>query len=100
MDITFFTIVLGIAIGLADTIPMIKQKINIYYTVSAFLFHLIMPTIVNNVLVKNAWWQSTILYFVLTLPLSILVFKNDKKDSVIMTVTSIVVGSIVGLILM
>lgn len=98
MNVTIFSIALGLVIGGLDIVPMIKQKINLNYTVSAFIFHFIMPSIVNSVDSNLIWWQSAMLYFVLTLPLSTIIFKENKKDAIIMLVISSIIGVIVGII--
>ena len=99
MSITIYTVIVGLVIGILDIIPMIKQKISKYYTVSAFIFHFIMPSIVNNVFSHVNWWQSAILYFSLTLPLAIIIFKDNKRDASLMLIVSTIVGAIVGTIL-
>ncbi len=93
------TIIFGVIIGLIDIIPMIINKIDRNFIISAFAFHLIMPTLVFNLSFVNNWYVATLTYVACTLPLAILVHKWSKKDPIIMIISSLVIGSITGLII-
>lgn len=93
-------LMIGGIIGIIDIIPMIKNKLDYFSIGSAFFFHLIMPFIVNgNAWNLPMWLKGSILYFLLAVPMMILVAKDDKKSPIIMGVSSIVFGAISGLLM-
>lgn len=99
MNFDLLVILLGVVIGIIDIVPMAKQKINRYYILSAFIFHIILPSMVNNISTEVSWWQSSLIYLVMTTPLAIILLKDSKKDPIIMLVTSTGVGGIVGILI-
>lgn len=88
---------MGALIGFLDIIPMKKMKIDKYSIYSAFAFHLVMPTVVLHFSLFTTWVDSVLLYIIMTIPLSILVFKDDKKSPFIMLTTSLAIGIVVGI---
>lgn len=93
-------IFLGLFFGLLDTIPMIINKIEKHAILSAFVYHLIMPFILfhfspySYLIINGAF-----LYLICSIPIVILVFKDDKKSVPIILCTSIVVGILSGFLL-
>lgn len=92
-------IVIGVVAGIIDILPMLKMKIDRYSTASAFVFHLIAPFFVYAVSAFIPFWLGGAVYVVLALPVLILVAKEDKKSVPIMAVSSLVIGTIAGLLL-
>jgi Ca2+/Na+ antiporter len=99
MKTVLILFVMGVVAGTIDIIPMLKMKIDRYSTTSAFIFHLIAPFILFSVTVPLlVWVKGGAVYILLALPTIILVAKNDKKSVPIMIVTSLVFGTVIGLI--
>jgi len=99
MKIMFTLLVIGILAGTIDIIPMLKMKIDRYSTISAFAFHLIAPFILFAVTIPvPVWSKGGIIYILLAIPTIILVAKSDKKSVPIMIASSLVIGTVVGLV--
>lgn len=94
----FVTLLIGIIAGTIDILPMLKMKLDKYSISSAFLFYLFLPFIILNVnLYGLIWWlMGGLTAILLAVPIIILVAKSDKKSIVPMTITSIVLGTLIG----
>jgi hypothetical protein len=91
---------IGIGFGVIDVIPMIKNKLHRLSVASAFAFHVFMPVIVANLSIAIWWWlKGGIVYLVCALPLVLLIAKDEKKSVPIVLVSSLVIGTIIGVIL-
>lgn len=94
------TLLIGLILGVIDVLPMIKKKLSIYECLSAFSFHLIMPTILYLLKVEGSKIViGGLLYIICTIPLAILATKEDKKIIPIMLSTSCIIGLISGFFL-
>ena len=93
------TLLIGIVAGGIDVLPMIKMKLDKYSIASAFVFYLILPFIILNIdLFGMAWWLTGgIVGIALALPVIIYVAKEDKKSAVPMCISSVVLGTIIGI---
>ena len=88
------TLVIGIVAGVIDVLPMIKMKVDKYSCISAFVYYLIVPKWFGNL-----WWlRGGIVAILMAIPVIILVAKEDKKSPLAMTIMSIVLGSIIGVV--
>jgi hypothetical protein len=59
-----------------------------------------MPVIVANLSIAIWWWlKGGIVYLVCALPLVLLIAKDEKKSVPIVLVSSLVIGTIIGVIL-
>ena len=95
-----WTLLLGVIVGVLDILPMIQQKIGRFSIISAFVFHLIMPTLVYaNAWDMPLWLKGSFLYILGAVPIMIMVAENDKKSPVIMGISSIILGAAAGLVL-
>ena len=94
------TVLIGGVAGVIDVLPMIKMKVDKYSTCSAFVYYLILPFIIFNTnILANIWWlKGGVIGILMAIPIIILVAKEDKKSPIAMTVMSIVLGSIIGMI--
>ncbi len=94
------TLVIGIVAGVIDVLPMIKMKVDKYSCISAFVYYLIVPFIIFEVKwFGNLWWlRGGIVAILMAIPVIILVAKEDKKSPLAMTIMSIVLGSIIGVV--
>jgi len=94
----FLTLLIGIAAGILDVLPMIKMKLDKYSIASAFVFYLILPFVIFNLnLYGIVWWMKGGMIGVgLALPVIILVAREDKKSMVPMVVMSIILGTVIS----
>lgn len=100
MKIFFITLIIGIVAGVIDVLPMMKMKLDKYSKASAFVHYLIAPFIIFNIDIWGmAWWlKGGVLNLLLAIPVIILAAKEDKKSVLPMTITSIVLGTAIGIV--
>lgn len=93
-------LLIGIVAGVIDVLPMIKMKLDKYSCISAFIYYVILPFIIFGInWFSNLWWlKGGVVAILMAIPVIILVAKEDKKSPVAMTVMSIVLGSIIGIL--
>jgi hypothetical protein len=93
------TALIGVVAGVIDILPMIKMKLNKYAISSAFIFYFILPFIILNTdLFRMAWWlKGGVIAPILAIPVIIVVAKEDQKSILPMAVTSIVLGTLIGI---
>lgn len=94
-----FPLLIGAAAGAIDVLPMIKMKLDKYSIFSAFIYYLILPFIIlNTELFGMVWWlKGGVIAPVLAAPVIILVAKEDKKSVLPMAVSSLVLGTFIGI---
>ncbi len=94
------TLLIGIVAGVIDVLPMIKMKVDKYSCISAFVYYVIVPFVIfGNNWFGNSWWlKGGVVALLMAIPVIILVAKEDKKSPVAMTIMSIVLGSIIGVL--
>ena len=98
METILLTLLIGIIVGIIDVLPMIKMNLDKYASLSAFTFYLIMPFIIFNLsLLENIWWiKGGIVTLLLSLPIIILVAKEDKMGAIPIAIMSVVLGTLIG----
>lgn len=96
----FVTLLIGVVAGVIDVLPMIKMKLDKYSKASAFVHYLIAPFIIfHTELFGMAWWlKGGVLNLLLAIPVIILAAKDDKKSAMPMAVTSIILGTAIGIV--
>lgn len=96
----FLTLLIGIVAGVIDILPMVKMKVDKYSCLSAFVYYLIVPFVIFGInWFGNLWWlRGGVVAILMAIPVIILVAKEDKKSPVAMTIMSIVLGTIIGLV--
>lgn len=96
----FLTLLIGIVAGIIDVLPMIKMKVDKYSCISAFVYYLIVPFVIFKInWFSNLWWlRGGVVAVLMAIPVIILVAKEDKKSPIAMTIMSIVLGSVIGII--
>jgi hypothetical protein len=104
-------ILIGIAAGIIDIIPMIAQKLNKKTIVSAFLQYFFVSVIIVNIDLPNiVWWlEGGLIALFGAIPLVLIVAATDEKsNSNILTIsiektvaiiltTSIILGTLIGI---
>lgn len=96
----FITLLIGLVAGVIDVLPMIKMKVDKHSTLSAFVYYLILPFVIYHIdWFGSLWWlRGGVAAILMAIPVIILVAKEDKKSPIAMTMMSIVLGSIIGLV--
>ncbi len=98
MNDFLIALLIGIAAGLIDVVPMIIMKIKKVATISAFTHYLVLGLIIPFVNWNlSPWITGVIISFLSTLPVIIIVYPNDKKSLIPMTIFSIILGAGIGL---
>ncbi len=94
------TLLIGIVAGVIDVLPMIKMKVDKYACISAFAYYLIVPFVIFGMnWFGNLWWlRGGVVAILMAIPVIILVAKEDKKSPIAMTIMSIVLGTIIGVV--
>ena len=94
------TLLIGIVAGVIDVLPMIKMKVDKYSCISAFVYYVIVTFVIFGInWFGDLWWlRGGVTSLLMAIPVIILVAKEDKKSPVAMTIMSIVLGSIIGLV--
>lgn len=94
------TLTIGIVAGAVDVLPMIKMKIDKHSCISAFIYYLIIPFVIFGLdWFGNLWWlRGGVVTLLLAMPVIILVFKEDKKSPIAISIMSIILGSIIGIV--
>lgn len=94
------TLLIGVVVGVIDVLPMIKMKLDKNSIASAFVFYLILPFIIlNTEMPQIVWWlKGGIIGIALALPVILYVAKEDKKSTIPMGISSVVFGTIIGIV--
>jgi hypothetical protein len=99
MRTVLISICIGTVAGIIDIIPMLIQKLDKRATISAFIQYLFVGIIIVNInLFGMIWWiQGGLISFALSIPVIIIVSVNDKKSVPIISLMSIVLGTLIGI---
>lgn len=94
------TLLIGAVAGAIDVAPMIKMKLDKFSIASAFVYYLILPFVIFGLSwFGDLWWlRGGVVALLLALPVIILVAKEDKKSPIAMTVMSVILGTIIGIV--
>ncbi len=100
MTTFIYTLLTGVVFGTIDILPMLKMKLDRFSILSAFVFYLVVPFVVYNTdLFGMPWWmKGGVVTLLLALPVVILVAKDGVKAVVPMLVTSVVLGTLIGVV--
>jgi len=98
MNDIFIALGIGVIAGIIDIIPMIMQKLNKSATISAFVYWIALGLIIPYINWDIAFWlKGSIVALLTAIPIMIIVYSQDKKAIVPMTVFSIILGAGVGI---
>jgi hypothetical protein len=99
MDTLLLSVLIGIAAGTIDIIPMIIQKLDKRATISAFLQYFFVSIIIVNIdLPHVVWWlQGGLISVALSLPVVCIVSMEDKKAVPIILTMAAVLGTLIGI---
>ncbi len=99
MNSILISMIIGIAAGLIDILPMILQKQEKSAIISAFLQYFFVSIIILHVTLPGiAWWlQGGLIALAMALPIVIIVAEKDKKAVPVISGMSVVLGTLIGL---
>ena len=90
-------LMIGIIAGIIDVIPMIVQKLDIYANASAFVHWIVLGIIIPYVSFKlKGWIKGLVIAVISSLPVIIIVLKDNPCSVIPILVMSVVLGSLVG----
>ncbi len=90
-------LIIGIAAGIVDVVPMIAQQLNGYACASAFVHWVVLGLIIPFIGWNLKGWLKGILVSLLALlPVMILVSEKEPFSLIPMTAFSLVLGAAVG----
>ncbi len=98
MNDYLIAIMIGVAAGLIDTIPMIIKRIDARDVISAFLHYFVLGLIIPFVNWDIApWFKGIIIAFLSAVPVMIGVYPKDKKAIIPITIFSLILGAGIGI---
>jgi hypothetical protein len=98
MNDIYIALLIGIIAGIIDIIPMIIQKLDKNSSLSAFVHWVVLGLIIPYVNWDiQPWFKGVIVALLTTIPIMIIVYRQDKKALIPMTLFSIILGAGVGL---
>lgn len=97
MNQIFVALLIGLAAGIIDVVPMIIQKLDKTSCISAFIHYFVLGLIIPFV----SWdiapaLKGIIIAFLMSLPVMVIVFPKDKKALIPMLVFSVILGAGIG----
>ena len=98
MSDILIAILIGLAAGTIDVIPMIIMKLERSANLSAFLHYFVLGLIIPFVSWDiSSWLKGMIIALISAIPVMIIVFQKDKKAIFPMFFFSLVLGAAIGL---
>jgi hypothetical protein len=98
MNNLLIAILIGLAAGIIDVVPMIIQKLDKYSCLSAFVHYFALGLIIPFVNWNLESWLSGMCISLLTaLPVMIIVYRKDKSAVIPMFIFSILLGVGIGI---
>jgi hypothetical protein len=93
------SMVIGVAAGLLDILPMIAQRLEKRAIISAFLQYFFVSIVIVNINLPGiAWWvQGSLISLALALPVIIIVSEKDTKSVPIIACMAIILGGLIGI---
>ena len=97
MNNFLIAVLIGIAAGIIDVVPMIIMKLEKVANISAFTHYFVLGLIIPFVhWGLEPWITGVIISFLSALPVLIIVFPKDKKSLIPMTIFSVILGAGIG----
>jgi len=98
MNDIYIALLIGIMAGIIDVIPMIIQKLDKNASQSAFVHWVVLGMIIPYVnWDMQPWLKGIVIAFLTAIPIMIIVYQQDKKALIPMSIFSIILGAGVGL---
>ena len=99
MENLFLSMVIGLAAGIIDIIPMIARKMERRAIVSAFLQYFFVSVVIVNIdLPGLPWWiEGSLISLALAAPVIVIVAGEDKKAAPVIAAMAIILGGLIGI---
>lgn len=98
MEPIFIALLIGLAAGIIDVVPMIIQKLDKISCISAFIHYFVLGLIIPFVSWEIApALKGIIISLLMSLPVMVIVYPKDKKALVPMIVFSFILGAGIGI---
>jgi len=99
MNDLLIAILIGLAAGTIDVVPMIIQKLDKTSCLSAFVHYFVLGLIIPFVNIDIApWIKGASIAFLLSIPVMIIVFSKDRKAIIPMSIFSLILGAGIGIV--
>ncbi|HLD17761.1 MAG TPA: hypothetical protein VJB99_01645 [Patescibacteria group bacterium] len=90
-------LLLGLATGIVDVIPMVLQKLDWYANASAFIQWIVVAIFISYSSMKlKGWIKGLLIAEMAAIPIMILVLANEPWSVLPIATTSALLGSLVG----
>lgn len=97
-----FTILIGVVIGVVNALPMFLKKMDKANCWSAFVQYVVVTFIIFNTTLPqlnvNDFLAGPIVSVLMTMPMVIMIAKNEKKAVPIVLVNAVILGLIIAAI--
>lgn len=99
MKILLISMVIGLAAGIIDIIPMIAQRMEKRAIVSAFLQYFFVSIVIVNIDLPGVpWWiEGSLISLALAAPVIIIVAGEDKKAAPVIAGMAVILGALIGI---
>jgi len=98
MNDIYIALLIGIIAGIIDVIPMIIQKLDKNASLSAFVHWVVLGIIIPYVnWDMQPWFKGIVIALLTAIPIMIIVYQQDKKALIPMSIFSIILGAGVSL---
>jgi hypothetical protein len=88
---------IGLVAGIIDVVPMLIQKLDKKSCISAFVHYFVLGFIIPFVHWDLApWLKGSIVAFLLSVPVMVIVYPVDKKAIIPMIVFALILGALIG----
>jgi len=99
MNDLLIAILIGLAAGTIDVVPMIIQKLDKTSCFSAFVHYFVLGLIIPFVDVDIApWIKGAGIAFLMSIPVMIIVFSKERKAIIPMSIFSLILGAGIGIV--
>jgi hypothetical protein len=99
MKIVVLSMLVGLAAGFVDILPMIIKKMDRRAIVSAFLQYFFVSIVIGLIDIPGViWWlEGSLIALALSLPIVIIVSVNDVKAVPVILSMACILGALIGL---
>lgn len=98
MNPILLSLLIGLAAGALDVLPMILKKLPKNATLSAFLQYVVVAVIIVNIDLPGVeWWlEGGLISLMMAIPIVIIIAEADKKSIPIILANAVVLGSLIS----
>jgi hypothetical protein len=98
MKIVLLSMLVGIAAGFLDILPMLMKKMNRSAILSAFLQYFFVSIIIGLIDIPGVvWWlEGGLITLALSIPIVIIVSENDKKAVPVILSMACMLGTLIS----